>query len=133
LKRFEDWPARLDAAIDSARVKPFAWGGHDCALFAADVVLAITGKDFGAQWRGSYHSAAQAMRRLRPHGGLPGLVTKVLGDPVKTEQAMRGDVVLMCGEQGPTLGICLGANCAFTGLEGLVFVTLRECEQVWHV
>jgi hypothetical protein len=56
-------------------------------------------------------------------------VTQLLGEPVKPEQAMRGDVVLMRG----SLGICLGAKCAFTGLAGLVFVTLKECEQVWHV
>jgi hypothetical protein len=129
LKRFQDWPKRLDASIEDARKKSFAWGDHDCALFAADVVKAITGEDFGAPWRGRYESAVQAMRRLRPHGGLPGLVTQLLGDPVKPEQARRGDVVLKSG----ALGICLGAKCAFTGLDGLVFVTLIECEQTWHV
>jgi hypothetical protein len=129
LKRFQDWPKRLDAAIEDARKKSFAWGGHDCALFAADVVKAITGEDFAAPWRGRYESAVQAMRRLRPHGGLPGLVTQLLGEPVKPEQARRGDVVLKSG----ALGICLGAKCAFTGLDGLVFVTLKECELVWHV
>jgi hypothetical protein len=131
LKRFQDWPKRLDAAIEAARGRPFSWGGHDCALFAADVVNSISGKDFGAPWRGSYESAVQAMRRLRSHGGLPGLVTQLLGEPVNPEQARRGDVVLKRGE--PTLGICLGAKCAFTGLAGLVFVPLKECELVWHV
>jgi hypothetical protein len=38
-------------------------------------------------------------------------------------------VVLKSG----ALGICLGAKCAFTGLSGLEFVTLRECEQTWRV
>ena len=133
LKRFEDWPRRLDAAIEGARKRPFSWGSHDCALFAADVVVALTGEDLAAYGRGHYDSAETALRMISAGGGLAAIATKALGEPVPVPQARRGDVVLRCGEHGPSLGICLGARCAFTGFEGLVFVPLNECEQAWHV
>lgn len=133
MRRFEDWPKRLDAAIEAARAKPFCWGAHDCALFAADIVKAITGEDLASAWRETYCSALQATRALERDGGLISVANKALGNPVVPAQARRGDVVLRCGELGPSLGICLGAKCAFTGLDGLVFVPLRECEQAWHV
>lgn len=97
------------------------------------MVNAITGEDLAAAWRETYCTAAQASRAMRSDGGLVNLATKALGDPVPALQARRGDVVLRCAEHGPSLGICLGARCAFTGLEGLVFVDLKECEQAWHV
>lgn len=133
MKRFDDWPSRLDAAVEEARKRPFAWGVHDCALFAADMVLAVTGRDLASSWRGGYGSARQALRALRGHGGLAGVATKALGDPVSPAQAMRGDVVMTRTHQWPALGICLGAKAAFTGYEGLVFLPMKDCEQAWHV
>jgi hypothetical protein len=52
MKRYEDWPQRLVAAIEAARGRPFSWGAMDCCLFAADVVLAMTGVDYAAGFRG---------------------------------------------------------------------------------
>ena len=133
LRRFEDWPRRLDAAIEAARERPFCWGENDCALFAADVVVALTGEDLAAYGRGQYDSAETARRMINAGGGLAVIATKALGEPIPVAQARRGDVVLRCGDHGPSLGICLGARCAFTGIEGLVFLNLKECEQAWHV
>ena len=133
LTRFEDWPRRLDAAIEAARARPFCWGEQDCALFAAAVVEAVTGRDFGAEFRGCYASALEARRQMEARGGLAAITSCFLGDPVQVTVARRGDVVLRLGEHGESLGICLGAKCAFTGFDGLVFTPLKECVLAWRV
>lgn len=133
LRRFPDWPKRLDQAIEAGRSKPFVWGSHDCVLFAADVVLALTGEDLAAQWRGQYDSAETALRAIHKGGGLITMAADALGEPVPVLSARRGDVVLYRDERGPSLGICLDRKCAFTGVDGLTFKSLKECEQAWHV
>lgn len=55
LTRMEHWATRSfhDFLLSRAKL-PFAWGSNDCALFAADAVLAITGTDIAADFRGKY-------------------------------------------------------------------------------
>ena len=43
-----------DALIAERRLMPFARGTNDCCMFAADAVLAMTGRDLAADWRGTY-------------------------------------------------------------------------------
>ncbi len=50
--RHADWPARLAAYIEAHRSAPFAWGVHDCVLFASGAIAAITGTDPAASFRG---------------------------------------------------------------------------------
>jgi hypothetical protein len=133
LRRFPDWPKRLAEAVEAARARPFAWGSHDCLLFAADVVRAMTGKDLAAHGRGQYDSDVSALRLIHNYGGMVPLVSKSLGDPVPVLRAHRGDVVMYRSELGPSLGVCLGAQCAFTGPTGLVFKQRKECELAWRV
>jgi hypothetical protein len=33
---------------------------------------------------------------------------------------------------GPALGICLGARCAFVTPEGLTYLSLQECSKAWR-
>lgn len=131
--RYEDWPKRLEAAIEAARVRRFSWGQHDCMLFAASVVQALTGRDVAAQHRGQYKGSQTAAAYTARHGGMATMVTKVLGDPVRPIQARRGDVVMRCDERGPALGVCVGAQAAFAGLRGLILRPLDECIQAWPV
>jgi hypothetical protein len=133
LRRFPDWPKRLHEAVEAARARPFQWGSHDCLLFAADVVRSMTGKDLAAHGRGQYDSDVSALRLIHNYGGMVPLVSKALGDPVPVLRAHRGDVVMYRSELGPSLGVCLGAQCAFTGPTGLVFKQRKECELAWRV
>lgn len=61
-----DWPARMRAAIDFHRDRPFEWGASDCSLFA-EAVEAMTGFDPIAAVRG-YQGEIDALRRLRAAG-----------------------------------------------------------------
>jgi hypothetical protein len=134
MKRYEDWPQRLVAAIEAARGRPFAWGAMDCCLFAADVVLAMTGVDYAAGFRGRYDSRAGAVALLGARGGLEAVATSALGEPLPTTlMAQRGDVVMVRSPEGPALGVCEGVMAWFAGPDGVVPRPMREAVKAWRV
>ncbi|OCP04994.1 MULTISPECIES: hypothetical protein [unclassified Ensifer] len=68
MKRFDDWYPRLAAYVSSVRRLPFEYGRHDCALFAAGAVAAMTGIDPAAKLRGKYSTLAGGLKKLRRLG-----------------------------------------------------------------
>lgn len=130
--RLHDWPERLSHAIEEARGKSFRWGQHDCCLFVADTVRAITGYDFAADLRG-YETQTGAYRRVAEFGSIEALVSHLVGPHKAAAFAGRGDVVLAELDQGPTLGICLGNQCAFVGEHGLTFYPRTVASHAWSV
>lgn len=94
--RLPDWPERFAAYIARHRGTPFAWGVHDCVLFAAGNVQAITGQwPLSMQWP----DAAAAARLLRRLGGLESAVDGVLPRLSSPALAQRGDILLVHGAQ----------------------------------
>jgi hypothetical protein len=55
------------------------WGFTDCTLFTADWVVEATGKDPGAELRGTYFDAIGARAVLQAAGGVDRLVGSKLG------------------------------------------------------
>lgn len=135
--RYEDWPERLNAEVQKARGKAFVWGTCDCALWALEVVAALTGTDHVATVRGTYESRDGALRCLASNWGcgLEDAVTILLGEPLPTPlYAQRGDVVSIGTDDGPALGICLGAELAFLAQEGgLTLRPITEAGRAWRV
>lgn len=108
IQRFGDWQTRLDQFLESRREQSFAWGSNDCCMFAADAVLAITGTDIAARYRGQYHDAASAFALLgdRDPGDLMAEAAEELGvREVPRLFAQRGDVVLLDNGGSHALGI----------------------------
>lgn len=70
LKRQPGWRGRFEAEIDAIRRRPFDWSEqHDCVLgLAARIVLAITGEDLAAGFRGSYDNPRAALKSMRAAG-----------------------------------------------------------------
>ena len=66
--RVADWKARLSAYVATCARTPYALGSHDCALFAAGAVDAVTGTDPAAKWRGAYRSKEGGLRALKRAG-----------------------------------------------------------------
>ena len=110
LQRFDDWPTRLDRFLDSRKLESFSWGKHDCCLFACDAVLAMTGTDLAADFRGQYHDARSALEFL---GGreLGDFAAENLANQGVTELAApqrwarRGDMVLAEYQGQEALGV----------------------------
>lgn len=128
-QRREDWPERLSAYVEAAKERPFCYGAHDCATFAAGAVEAVTGDNPMAEVAAYERKGAAAYMR----GGLHKLAAKHLGQEVAPLFVRRGDVVGFTWEGRQTLGVCLGAVIAATGPHGLVFLPLATASKAWRV
>lgn len=139
LTRRHDWPARLRETVEAARRKPFAYGSHDCLLFAADAILAMTGVDLAAPVRGSYHDAEGAAAALAAFagGGMIEAVEKITAqhgiDRVAWAFAQRGDAVLVETTIGPALGICIAAHAAVAAPGGVAMVAMAEAMRAYRI
>ena len=69
LTRKEHWATRAfhDYLLERA-LAPYAWGTNDCATFAGDGILAITGVDIMTDFRG-YTTREEAMVKIRKVSG----------------------------------------------------------------
>lgn len=143
LKRFDDWPGRLLALIAERRAVPFAWGRHDCALFACDAVEAMTGVDPAKGLRGTYRSAPGARRALKDFagGGITATARKIAkahGCPeVPVLLARRGDLAIVATGQsdGPrlSLGVVMGEEVMVPGVHGMAAVPVGGARRAWRI
>lgn len=81
----------LHAYVASHMRTPFAWGAHDCVLFAAGAVQAQTGQDPLGGYRRRWTSERGAARVLKRLGGMEAAVDGVLPS-IPPATAQRGDV-----------------------------------------
>lgn len=132
--RLSTWEADLSAYIASCRERPHEYGAHDCALFFAGGVIAMTGEDPAAPFRGQYSTAIGAAKALKKIGA--GDLEKTLDNlfPVHpTGKLQRGDGVW----NGNAVGICMGAYALFVGEEGeragLIRVPRAEWKKGWRI
>ena len=140
MKRYPDWPRRLYAHLQTSAQLPFAWGVHDCALFACAGVAALTGIDPAAGLRGTYTSRFGATSVvLREAGGFENLVERLAArhdmKEVPPKRAQRGDLVLFDSQDGPALGqVHLDGVHVFSAApDGLALVPLALCRRAWRV
>ena len=133
-KRIKGWEQTLAGVTRAAMRKPHAWGLHDCALFAADCVAAITGEDFAADLRGTYETEDDARRVLAEMGCLDvgDLASRYLPE-IDVPEARRGDVVMMEGEYGPFLAIVDGISAVGPAARGLTHTPMTSALRAWRV
>lgn len=141
LTRREDWPERLQAFVVAAAQTPFAYGRHDCLLFATGAIEAMTGTDLAATARGTYDDAEGAAAALAAFagGGVLEAAGKVAAEHglerVGWTWAQRGDVVLVATPLGSALGICTGTHAmvAAQGGTGLAAVPMSRVARVYRI
>ena len=141
MRRRADWEARLFEFLDQAATRPYTWGVHDCCMFTCDAVWAITGTDPAAPFRGRYADRNSAYRELRRFGGggLRETAEKIAdahGCPkIRVENAQRGDVVLMDGGGGLTLGFMdlLGLHVLSVMAVGYAAVEVSRGLAAWRI
>ena len=131
LTRLPDWEARLSAFVAERVAMPFEWGVNDCGLFAAGVIDAVTGEDFGKPWRGKYKTEAGAAKALKRRGfdDVTGPVTQAVGEPVAPAFARRGDIV----SEGQNLGVMWAGGALFLSEGGLVLFRGLAFVRAWRV
>lgn len=131
-RRLPDWQTRLGDLIGQRMRAPFAWGRHDCVMFAADAVLAVTGADLAQGLRGTYTTADEAAAVLQQHGGLIELCIRRLGPVVPVTLAQPGDVGLVRMGDVPALVVCGGAHFLGVGAAGLQPMLPEEVVRTWR-
>ena len=135
LKRLEpDWRLRLVAYLEHCARAPFIEGEHDCALFLAGGVAAMTDKDYAAKYRGTYTTTKEGLKRLRADGFRDhvALARHYLPDkPVAF--ANEGDGAVVPGDGIDALGIVQGARIYVLRETGLAHVPLTDAKLVLKV
>ena len=123
--RLYNWEARLTAYLSRVAREGFAWGRHDCALFAAGAVEAVTGIDPAAAWRGRYRTLAGGLRLMRKAGHADHLAAaRALYPEVPACRALPGDLVIVPGDGAAALGVVQGELAYVLRPDGLGLVPL---------
>ena len=132
--RRSTWEADLNAYLREVRDRPFEWGVHDCAMFAAGAVLSMTGVDPIPEFRGEYDSAvgsARALIRLGYADLEAAMDAKFAETPIA--MAQRGDLVW----HDMSVGVCMGGHGLFVGEEdsgeGLIRIPRSDWMKAWRV
>lgn len=118
--RRPDWRARLAEWLVAEATRPFEYGKSDCALFSAGAVEAMTGIDLAADWRGHYTTLRGGLRVLRRAGYHDHIALTAAHLPeVAPGRAQVGDIAVVDGDDGPSLGVVNGAWVAVRTMSGL--------------
>lgn len=134
--RRPNWVSRLWQEIRTSEHTPFVLGKHDCCLFAAHCVDAMTDSEWAASL--CYSDRRGALQFLKREGGLEAAVTKRLGEPTPGHIAERGSICLVDVERdgigdGRGLGVCIGSTIAVACVDGLEFYPLARAIKHWAV
>ncbi len=135
LVRKSCWQCQLAKFFFLSSRTPFAYGSFDCCMFVCDAILAMTGTDIAAEFRGTYSSQKESRR----HGSVRSIaerVTREHGMPeVPVLRAQRGDMALLKRPRDYSLGIfdLSGMAVAAATKKGTVRVPLSEVQRAWRV
>lgn len=139
--RFSDWETRLEAHLTSVWNNDFQWGVHDCALFAAGCIEAITGQDVATQFRGTYATEDDAYEVIQTFAGagLHALAEKIADTfkfvEVEANFAQRGDAALCEETERNVLGVIdfSGRSVMIAGIKGVVKRPLSCIKRAWRI
>ena len=137
MTRLPDWRARLAQFLGEVARRPFRPGHHDCALFAAGAVAAMTGEAPAAAYRGRYVrlGAGRAMLRARGVDDHLARVADLLPE-VTPAHAQVGDVAALDSDLAgdvAALGIVQGPGVYVLRPEGLAVANRLQIKRAFHV
>jgi hypothetical protein len=144
--RSQHWATRaLHQFLVNARSLPFAWGSHDCALFAANGIEAMTGVDIASEFRGLYTDEASAKAAIEKVAGVfNGTVEDAavycaakhgLVELVHPLMAQRGDLVVLEDSGRVIAGLVhlSGREIVCAGEKGLKKISITNVKRAWRV
>jgi hypothetical protein len=142
LVRYPDWDQRLHQFLLGQVANPFHYGRFDCAIFCADALVAMTGVDVAAPFRGQYLSRKEALAAAKNYCGkatVDHVVAAVAQRhgllPVAPAYAQRGDVILLNRMRDVSLGIVSlnGREVLAAGRKGFMRVPLSRAKRAWRI
>jgi hypothetical protein len=134
--RLPDWRPRLASHVAAGHDRPFAYGRHDCAMFAAGAVEAVTGRnplrDLGSAPYSTLRGGLLALARSGYRAPLAYVRARVAAVPVAF--ARQGDLALGESPEGAALGVVGGATVLVPGTTGgLAAVPLTDATSAFEV
>jgi hypothetical protein len=146
--RCDKWELSLEVLIGLRYLTPFEFGVHDCCLFAADAILAITGVDIATPYRGKYHDEATGIALNKEVTG--GDSVDACMDYACKEHdfiqplpnvlyAQRGDIVSLKLDGKVSLGVVAmnGKYALFAGSlaerDTLLKIRIDHCDRAWGI
>lgn len=133
--RLPDWKPRLTAYLAEIARRPMVEGQHDCALFAAGAVEAMTGEDLARGLRGRYRTTRGGLRVLRRAGydGIPAFAAAHFPQ-IHLSRMAPGDLVIVADEETPwALGIAQGEGIYVLKAMGLGLMPASAATHVFAV
>lgn len=133
--RLPDWRPRLTGYLSRVAWLSFRPGQHDCALFAAGAVKAMTGTDLAAPFRGTYRRLEDGQAALQALGFADHLALVVsLFPEVPPSFAQAGDLGVFEGEgPGDALGVIQGGAAYVLRPEGMALVSRLQMKRAFRV
>lgn len=131
--RRKDWVSRLLAVVDDAQGRPFEWGQHDCCLFAARCIDAVTGSDWAVDLELWYWDESTALAYIKAEGSIRASVSRRFGEPVAPLLARRGDLVLVDSPIGEAVTVCVGPSLVGAAPSGLTVLPLSAGLCAWRI
>lgn len=144
LKRTQHWATREFHAylLESART-PFAWGSNDCCLYPANAILAFTGMDIAADFRGKYSDEQSAFALIESVTGGKTVADAAahcatqhgLQEWPKPLFAQRGDLVVLQNGSNLIAGVVHlnGRHVVSMAHGGPVRLPITAVTRAWHV
>lgn len=132
--RLPDWRTNLVAYLHEAARRPFEEGVHDCALFLAGGVQAMTSYDYAFEYRGKYTTTKGGLKLLRAAGYADHVDlarTALRSKPVA--MACEGDGAVISDGSVAALGIVQGSSIYVLRSAGLGLVPLTAATYVLEV
>ena len=131
--RYDYWPQRLNRYIVDQRDNKYQLGVHDCCIFTAGGVIAITNTygDPMKEFRDMYHDKATLTAALKAigAGSLFRTLVKKFGKSIPGHQACKGDVVFNEG----ACGIAIGVYGIFISGTGYGLVPISSVDRAFKV
>lgn len=132
--RLENWRARLSAYLSDVSRKGFRPGEHDCALFAAGAVEAMTGRDPAAAWRRTYRTIEDGLALLAQAGHADHVAFAAdLFEEIPPILAQVGDLAAIREGDDLALGIVQGPMIYVLRPSGLGLVPLTFAERAFRI
>lgn len=131
MQRLPDWRARLRTYVETSARQPFRPGRHDCALFAAGAVEAITGVDPAEGFRGAYRTLEDGFALIRD-AGFADHIDMVARSFVEVPPIMAqvGDLAVV---EEDALGVVQGPMVYVLRLDGIGLVSLAVAKRAFRV
>lgn len=134
-QRLPDWRNRLYDYLTRIAPEPLVYGHHDCALFAANAVHAMTGVDFAAPYRGRYTTLQEGMRILAVDGFADHVaLAHAHLTQVPVAMALPGDLAVFETRAGRAVGVVQGAAVYVLRVDGMLgLVSLTDATEAFTV